>query len=426
MIRIKNFFGNHLKQNFKIDYLQGNEQIIYLTDIEIITRDYPGSMKSILKSFYEHKTNLSNIETKLLNQTEQGRKVLYKLTYDKLEDHQNRELIRDLKQRYDHVLETHDRHVPVVPWYPKDTYDLRTIGKIMEVKEEVNNDHPQFSDPEYRKRREEIAKVSQAHIVGEPVPIIEYTKQEQETWKKIYSILRQKCQNVMSNRFLKNLARIENQLGFHHKIPQLRDIDAYLQAETGFRLKATHGILSQREFLNALGHRVFCCTQYIRHHKTPEYTPEPDIVHELVGHVPMFADPQVADLSQEIGLISCGIQQKDLSRLGTLYWFTLEYGACKEDDKIKGYGAGIASSIQECDHFPSASFEKFDPFIHADRSYPIQTVQPTYMYTESFEEAFHHLLQFGSSLSKPFKTYYDFQTKQIKSDRRIITHLSEQ
>lgn len=59
----------------------------------------------------------------------------------------------------------------------------------------------------------------------------------------------------------------------------------------------------------------------------------------------MFADPQVADLSQEIGLISCGIQQKDLSRLGTLYWFTLEYGACKEDDKIKGYGAGIASSI---------------------------------------------------------------------------------
>lgn len=78
-----------------------------------------------------------------------------------------------------------------------------------------------------------------------------------------------------------------------------------MKAETGFRIKATHGILSQREFLNALAHRVFCCTQYIRHHAYPEYSPEPDLIHEILvyiysnkkGHVPLFADKEIADLS---------------------------------------------------------------------------------------------------------------------------------
>ena len=67
-----------------------------------------------------------------------------------------------------------------------------------------------------------------------------------------------------------------------------------MESRTGFTIKPTHGILSQREFLNALAFRVFCSTQYLRHYKHPDYTPEPDIVHEIVGHVPMFATKEVA------------------------------------------------------------------------------------------------------------------------------------
>ncbi|CAD8057325.1 unnamed protein product [Paramecium sonneborni] len=414
---INRFSTVHPKRNFNIEYLQ---------DVEIITRDYYGSLRNILKSFSNHKINLYDIETLKLNRTTKGQKIVVKLTFEKVEDYKFNELVFDLKQRYDEVVIDNDQQVPIVPWYPRNDEDLKTIGLIMQVNEENNQDHPQFKDQEYRKRREEIAKISQAHMVGEPVPYINYTQQEEETWKKIYTILREKVQQVMSQRYLRNLQKIENALGFKYKIPQLRDIDAYLKAETGFRLKATHGILSQREFLNALGHRVFCCTQYIRHHSTPEYTPEPDIVHELVGHVPLFADKEVADLSQEIGILSCGAQQKDLSRLGTLYWFTLEFGACKENGQIKGYGAGIASSIGECDHFPKANYEKFDPFIHADREYPIQTVQPTYMYTDNFEEAMQNLIIFGKSLQKPFGLYYDCIEKELKATKRIKTHLNSQ
>lgn len=78
------------------------------------------------------------------------------------------------------------------------------------------------------------------------------------------------------------------------KIPQLNELSLYLQSQTGFQIKPVHGIVSQREFLNCFAFRTFPSTQYLRHTKTPDYTPEPDIVHEIVGHIPMFADKDVA------------------------------------------------------------------------------------------------------------------------------------
>ena len=98
--------------------------------------------------------------------------------------------------------------------------------------------------------------------------------------------------------------RMNNYFQLDHKIPQLNDLSMYLQSQTGFIIKPVHGILSQREFLNSFAFKVFNCTQYLRHTKTPDYTPEPDIVHEIVGHVPMFADPAVAVITYFIFRIS--------------------------------------------------------------------------------------------------------------------------
>ena len=83
----------------------------------------------------------------------------------------------------------------------------------------------------------------------------------------------------MSSRYEIQMKKLEKEFLMGQRIPQLNELSVYLKNKTGFTLKPTHGILSQREFLNAFAFRTFCCTQYIRHHKTPEYTPEPDIVH---------------------------------------------------------------------------------------------------------------------------------------------------
>ncbi len=152
-----------------------------------------------------------------------------------------------------------------------------------------------------------------------PIPRVVYTSEETRTWGAGDEKVQGFTEKYAVDQYNRVMPLFEQNAGYAaNNIPQLEDISAFLKGCTGFSLRPVGGLLSARDFLNALAFRVFFSTQYIRHHTRPLYTPEPDLVHELMGHVPMFADPDFADFSHEIGLASLGASDDDIKKLASV------------------------------------------------------------------------------------------------------------
>jgi phenylalanine-4-hydroxylase len=262
---------------------------------------------------------------------------------------------------------------------------------------ELDSDHPGFNDPEYRARRDEIAGIAPPiDGDGRPQPV-EYSDAERATWSTVF----EKLSALYPSHACDEFTAVIGDLGYTAaEIPQLPQVSAYLEERTGFRLQPVAGLVSARQFLGKLSERVFCATQYIRHHSEPLYTPEPDIVHELMGHAPMLAIPEFADLSQKIGEGSQRADDEQVEQLATLYWFTIEYGVLKRDDSFRAYGAGLLSSFGELEHSLSGAVEirRFDPWVAKDTPYPITSYQPLLWWVSSIGEAFEKIDEFVRAL----------------------------
>lgn len=259
--------------------------------------------------------------------------------------------------------------------------------KVLDHSEDISIDHPGFRDPEYRKRRKKIVNLAKQYRWGDPLPHVEYNENEKRVWHTVYSHLKPLYEKYACKEYRASLAELEKEVGYTpDSIPQLESVSKYLEQKTDWVLRPVTGLLSPRDFLNSLALKVFQSTQYVRHHKSPWYTPEPCVAHELLGHAPMFADPDFAAFSHELGLASLGATDDEIGKLATLYWWTVEYGLVREPSGVKIYGAGLLSSYGECE-FSVSREAKHIPFkaeITAVTPYTVTEFQRRYFVADSF------------------------------------------
>lgn len=249
--------------------------------------------------------------------------------------------------------------------------------------EELHLDHPGASDEEYRKRRDHIASLSKKFRETGVITDVDYREEEQGIWRHVAGRLENLHRKHASPFYLK----AKKDLGISNdRIPQLSEMNRRLKETTNFRLAPIEGLVDTRAFLSWLSWRTMLSTQYIRHHSRPEYTPEPDIVHEAIGHIPMFTNANFADYSQFIGHGARVATDEQIEELGRLYWFTVEFGLVEDHGDVKAYGAGLLSSFGELEHAFSDEVERrpFDleevintPYTYSDMQ-PLLYVIPSY------------------------------------------------
>ena len=139
----------------------------------------------------------------------------------------------------------------------------------------------------------------------------------------------------------------------------------------------------------------------------------------------MFAHKDFSDFSQEIGLASLGASERELARLAAIYWFTIEFGMCKENGALKAYGAGILSSVGELQYCltEKPQYKPLDPFEIAQNhiNFPISSMQPYYFVADSFQKAKEQIIDYCEQINKPFNVTYDNRTNSVIVDRKIKT-----
>src|SRR6266851_6894084 len=229
---------------------------------------------------------------------------------------------------------------------------------------ELEPGHPGLGDEGYVQRRRELFGLCRRHRLERlGPPLIEYTPEETRIWREVSPKLDELHQKHASRIYL----QAKKALGISQtEIPQLRLLSQQLERETHMHLVPAEGPLPYRTFYSYIAERGFPVTQFIRHGSHPEFTPEPDMIHDCLGHVPSLMNHDYAELLTLIGkaVVSTPVPEQVLA-LKRFSWFSIEFGLIQEDNETKIFGAGILSSTGEIP-FSLSKDVKHRPFVTSE------------------------------------------------------------
>lgn len=213
-----------------------------------------------------------------------------------------------------------------------------------------------------------------------------YTHEDQSVWRELYSRQEDHLAANASRVWLSGARAI----GLTREaIPDLSRVNAHLRSLTGWQSRAVPGYVAARPFFSCLARREFPTTVVIRPMARIDYLPEPDIFHDVFGHVPLHADPAFAEFLQDYGSAALVAGAEHTERLARLFWYTVEFGLIREAGSLKVYGAGLISSPGESRHCltsPEVDRRDFDLEVACSTPFEIDHYQPTLFVLDSFDQ----------------------------------------
>ena len=214
-----------------------------------------------------------------------------------------------------------------------------------------------------------------------------YTADNHRVWQTLYDRRMEHLEKHAAGAFLEGIKVIGLQ---RDRIPNLDEMNARLEPKTGWRAVPVKGFLEPKLFFESLARRRFPTTVTIRPATSLDYIPEPDIFHDVFGHVPLHAHPVFADFLQRFGQAAADAGDEHTEAFTRLFWFTVEFGLSRERSETKVYGSGLISSHGDCLNALSDKCLKrrFTLRDVITQPFAIDDLQPVLFAVESFGELF--------------------------------------
>ncbi len=216
-----------------------------------------------------------------------------------------------------------------------------------------------------------------------------YTPEQHAVWQELVSRRMPQLREHACQEYLDGFAQIGLRAD---SIPNLAEVNQRLEPLTGWNATPVSGFLPPDAFFEMLAARRFPTTTWLRSRESMEYTPEPDIFHDVLGHVPMHAHPVFADFLQHYGKVCATIMgDKDkLERMGRLFWFTVEFGVIRQNGGIKLYGSGLISSHGESTYVIKGGPEIRDFNLEQvlEQQFKVSEMQKVLYAVESFDQIY--------------------------------------